>query len=325
MEKFEKINLSQNDSFSRLRGLDLKELLVQVENTNLSYRDTLNIPPEVTFGVEIEYENASKLLTDLYTRFYLNNWFSKTDESVASGGEMASPILHDDKNSWQQLQKICHFLKVERVNTCENAGGHIHVGAFILGDDISAWQHFLYTWMTYEHILFRFFYGDKLNGRKRMDTYASPIAEKLSTYLKDINNSSTVFCLLMNCRRKRNEAVNFLNVDYNNIYNQKNKNTIEFRCPNATAEEVVWQNNINTCTKLLLAVKKKTFDIGTFQIKEPPNKIFYREICLKDALEFVDLIFDNNLDKLYFLRQYLKNFETYRGDKVTVLSKKFWK
>ena len=64
MEKFEKINLSQNDSFSRLRGLDLKELLVQVENTNLSYRDTLNIPPEVTFGVEIEYENASKLLTD---------------------------------------------------------------------------------------------------------------------------------------------------------------------------------------------------------------------------------------------------------------------
>ena len=33
------------------------------------------------------------------------------------------------------------------------------------------------------------------------------------------------------------------------------------------------------------------------------------EIYLNDALEFADLIFDNNLDKVYFLRQYLKSFE----------------
>ena len=39
-------------------------------------------------------------------------------------------------------------------------------------------------------------------------------------------------------------------------------------------------------------------------------------------MEFCDLIFDNNLDKIYFLRQYLKD-KKYTDKKVLVLSKKF--
>ena len=35
----------------------------------------------------------------------------------------------------------------------------------------------------------------------------------------------------------------------------------------------------------------------------------YDEIFLDQALEFADLIFTNNLDKIYFLKQYLKGFE----------------
>jgi len=36
----------------------------------------------------------------------------------------------------------------------------------------------------------------------------------------------------------------------------------------------------------------------------------YENIDLEQALEFSDLIFDNNLDKLYFLRQYFKDGKT---------------
>lgn len=39
------------------------------------------------------------------------------------------------------------------------------------------------------------------------------------------------------------------------------------------------------------------------------NEYLYTTVNLKNALEFVDLIFDNNLDKVYFLRQYLKSFQ----------------
>jgi len=44
------------------------------------------------------------------------------------------------------------------------------------------------------------------------------------------------------------------------------------------------------------------------------NKYFndidcYSEIFLDQALELSDMIFDTNLDKIYFLRQYLKSYE----------------
>ena len=36
----------------------------------------------------------------------------------------------------------------------------------------------------------------------------------------------------------------------------------------------------------------------------------YNIINIEEVLELADLIFDNNLDKVNFLRQYLKNFKT---------------
>ena len=39
------------------------------------------------------------------------------------------------------------------------------------------------------------------------------------------------------------------------------------------------------------------------------DTFIYKNIFLTQAIEFVDLIFNNNLDKIYFLRQYLKSFE----------------
>ena len=55
------------------------------------------------------------------------------------------------------------------------------------------------------------------------------------------------------------------------------------------------------------------------------NEYFYNEINFKNALEFVDIIFDNNLDKVYFLRQYFKNFEENYGIKTSVKAKTFIK
>ena len=55
------------------------------------------------------------------------------------------------------------------------------------------------------------------------------------------------------------------------------------------------------------------------------NEHLYNEINLRNVLEFVDLVFDNNLDKIYFLRQYLKNFQENYGIKVAVKAKKFVK
>lgn len=54
------IDPNRNDPFAFLRGLDLQDLLVQTENYFLEYRDKLNLPDDITIGVEIEYEGIKK-------------------------------------------------------------------------------------------------------------------------------------------------------------------------------------------------------------------------------------------------------------------------
>ena len=39
------------------------------------------------------------------------------------------------------------------------------------------------------------------------------------------------------------------------------------------------------------------------------NVYLYRNIYLEQAIELADLIFKRNIDKIYFLRQYLKSFQ----------------
>ena len=76
----------RNDNFSILRGIDLQNLLVETNRYFLEYRDTLNLPDDVTFGVEIEYEKILKSATDVFISKNLKNWRSKSDGSLISGG-----------------------------------------------------------------------------------------------------------------------------------------------------------------------------------------------------------------------------------------------
>ena len=53
----------------------------------------------------------------------------------------------------------------------------------------------------------------------------------------------------------------------------------------------------------------------------PSNIYKYSRIYMEQAIELADMIFDNNLDKIYFLRQYLKDGNV--TNKHLVRSKEF--
>lgn len=326
------LSLNKNDDFAFLRGLDLQELLIETESYFLEYRDKLNLPDDVTFGVEIEYEGISKTDTDEYIQKNLNQWNSKCDASLDSGGEVTSPVMIDTPKCWKELQMICNNLTRRKADTLHNAGGHIHIGAYVLGDDVEAWQHFLKLYIAYENVLFRFAYGDKINGRKELMRFAYPRANRLYQMLDKINKSITLDHVrsVINSDSKYN-AVNFGHVRFDNPNYICDKNTIEFRNPNSTTNEVIWQNNINAFAKMLVASSLKVMneDFLDYKLKKEFHKYsgdgYYNNVNLKNALEFVDLVFDNNLDKIYFLRQYLKNFEDNYGIAKTVDAKRFVK
>lgn len=304
------LDMNNNTSFSKLRGLDLMDLVNTIEKFYLTYRELLNIPLNVTFGVEIEVEN---LPSSEREGIISDDWYFDYDATVSSGGEFVSPIMYNEKRYWQQLKEVCINLKNKNVDTLHNAGGHIHIGTPILGNNLDKWRGFLKTYMVYENVFFRFAYGDKLVYRDKIETYAKPIASLLYNSLEEINEASDLDELLFDLTDTRRQAVNFLNVDFSAPNVNLEKNTIEFRAYNGTIEEVIWQNNINCCIHMLLSSYNKLYDEDYLNYKiEHNNKNFnnlyiYNEINLKDALEFVDIVFNNNLDKVYFLRQYVKD------------------
>ena len=73
--------------------------------------------------------------------------------------------------------------------------------------------------------------------------------------------------------------------------------------------------------KLLLYSKSTLFndDLVQKRHKLTENKYYglewYKESYIDQALELCDMMFDNNLDKVYFLRQYLKSFEVSKDNK----------
>lgn len=339
MTKSTFIDDEKNDSFSSLRGIDLQELLLQVESFLLEYRNGLNLPNDLTFGIEIEYEGLSRIKTDKFVKKNFSDWASDTDGTLMSGGEIISPIMTDNFKYWQELQKICKYLSRKGADTTHRAGGHIHIGTCGLGSGIDAWRQFLKLYMLYESVIFRFVNGDKINGRKEQTRFASPIADYLHCRLGNINSATSLQDIrntLMSMHFKeihhltRYTAINFTNVDFKNPDYNYEKNTIEFRSPNATTNAIIWQNNINAFAKILLVSKSGKLDEDFLDYKlenefvpYTGNEYLYDIVNLKEVLEFVDLVFDNNIDKVYFLRQYLKNFQDGFGLKAAVKAKKF--
>ena len=217
--------------------------------------------------------------------------------------------------------------------TTNNAGGHIHVGAHILKGDYNYWRKFIKLYATYEHVLFRFLYGDKITARKNLIKYARPISNKVFMNIKLINEAKDMNEIRSAILAKdRYQSINFNNINFLKSSLKAYRNTVEFRSPNSSVDEVIIQNNINALTKLINSVKDSDFDeefidykIEHSDISSQKRDVMYNEVCLKDSLELVDLIFDNNKDKIYFLKQYLKEFEEIENVHVAVKSKKLTK
>ena len=160
--------------------------------------------------------------------------------------------------------------------------------------------------MLYEKELLEFFKGEEKEMRSSVDKYAKPIANIL---YKDLDKLNDTFCFAdlydEIFLKDRNIAVNFKNIK-RCVDKPYSGSTIEFRSPNGTSKEIIWQNNINTAVKLFKAPVKGMIDEEylDYRLKEElPTESSYT-----NALELVDAIFANNLDKIYFLKQYNKDF-----------------
>ena len=311
---FKLLSPTSNDKISQMSGLDLQLLILLLDEYYIELRDSIGVDQSNTFGFELEVENAR--IDEIYNKILITDlnyeWTLCDDCTLDRGIELISSILRDNKESWNDLNKVCSVLREFSI-IGENSGGHIHIGTQILGNNKDAWLNFIRMWSIYENIIFRFCYGEFLTARLSIIDYASPIANKLwRDYNRFKNSSRDLEFIISEISHRRYLAINFENVDG---YIFSKKNTIEFRCPNGSLSPAIWQNNVNFFAKLLTYSSNPLFDDDTLEKRYRINKDkfyglkWYDEIYLEQALELCDMIFDNNLDKIYFLRQYLKSFE----------------
>lgn len=322
-DHFSSLNVHSCDNLSKLKGPDLKEIINELLKTELVYRETLGLNPNLTFGLEIEYQNALKKSIEeelrkflVLKRYSVECWDSKYDSTVMDmgvyGGEITTPIMRDKKENWETIAKVFEVLRKHKALTENKTGGHIHYGAKIFENNISYFKNLLYFWIISEKIIFRFSYGDRLGARTGIINHAMPFANILYNRLDSLKNAEDIKQMIKNLIGNKYQAINLSNLIQDDM---PWKRTIEIRCPNGTLNEIVSQNNVNFFGKLLEYCKSSSFDQDYIERKlreyksEEYDFSLYSEIYLQEALELSDLIFKNNLDKLYFLKQYLKGFK----------------
>ena len=330
---FQIFHPNDNTQFFELNATDLLDFVILLNDFYLSLRKQIGLKHTSTFGLELEFENADRQkIADQLTKCNLRElWKMKDDASLHDGAEINSPILRDSEKNWKDLEQVCSIVS-NYASIEKKSGGHIHVGTQVLGDHYNSWIHFIELWSIYENILFRFFYGEYLGARPFIIEYAGPISCDLwNAYQKTIHGTGDISKILFKISPTRHQAVNFRCIKKDNYSHYEKNNTIEFRCPNGSLDPVIWQNNVNTIMKMLYYCKSPKYDQDKVLKRHEllDNQFYdislYGEIYLDQVLEFVDMIFDNNQDKIYFLKQYLKSFQVVLHHKDYLKGKTFTK
>lgn len=286
--------LKPNDNYtlSDMSFNEIRDILRFICAFKPIYREILSFKGNPTFGFELEIENVSK---DNLSKKLENypRWNIVEERSLTNGIEVVSPVSCNTIEFWKTFRVICAIAR-ENGTILDNAASHIHIGADYFKKERFV-SNFLLLWKNYENIFYRFYFGESTLPREHINSYAKPIAGILS------DNPS-----MNELSQNRDYAINFKNTSSFNV--ARKKNTVELRVPNGTLNEIVWQNNLNTLINAIEYSKKKGFELPYQTTEKDGNLTSYCSINIIEALNLADLIFTNNLDKLYFLKQYFKNF-----------------
>ena len=314
---------TENLNISGLSVFDKREYLKHLKDYIIEYRTNLQLPCNVTFGVEIEYKGIEKSNIDEIIGEY-PSYKSVEERNIAVGGELVSIPLKDDFMNWYDLREILNVLdSFEGIEKDTGTGAHVHVGANILGN-YKNFMKFILLYSIYEGIIYRFAYMNRCNPRETLISCAPPFSIELTNDYPELLQTK-------NCRDIRKMYDRFRGVNLTNLksFNQyKEKNTIEFRMANGTFDPVLWQNIINTYTKMLLATHNE-FDIDKLEYLmfrmnyDRYNHDGFDKYDMDMAIEFADIIFNTSLDKTNFLKQYMKDDTETQSEYNIHMCKKF--
>lgn len=309
-----------------------------LEDFYIPYRKTLDLPKDVTFGLEVEFK------MDQFNDSYKANFIDEDNAALTfmeelgydynydveceinDHIELVSPVLTDSAKTWEELDNILTFIKNNDGYYSGKCGAHVHVGKNILNSN-SAWINFFKLWYIFEDDIFRFTNGENYKLRENGDYKAAKIVSVCKNIIKDYNVFKDIDISYLSSNKL--VAVNFPSPlkceDFSNLLKTNSNpkannilNTVEFRSPNGTINPVIWQNNVNFFTRFMLSCANENLD------KERLDYL-YNNKSLANVDDLVSFVFNDELDKKCFLRQYYKDFDNPDFKISGAKSKPFWK
>ena len=320
-----------SDFINKKNCSDLKDFYIP-------YRKTLDLPKNVTFGLEVEFK------MDPFNDSYKSNFIDEDNAArvfmkdigydynydveceINNHIELVSPVLTDNDKTWEELDNILTFIKNNDGYYSGKCGAHIHVGKQII-NDIDSWLNFFKLWYLFEDDIFRFTNGEnyklrenaRFNSRK-IDNICRIIINDYNllkeidvSYLTKNKYNCINFPASLDCKNTDELLMIKGNFKDNNI-----SNTIEFRSPNGTINPVIWQENVNFFTKLMLSCANKNLDKERLEY-------LYNNKSLANVDDLVSFVFEDEFDKKCFLRQYYKDFSNPDFKFSDERSMPFWK
>lgn len=308
------------------------EKIKELKNIDFVYEKTINIPDN-RFGIELEFSNTSheavkkelnmlfgycdiveywpgkKRIIEEYDKWKIvkEGTVQKTVNDILLGGEINSPILTNTEKNWNDIKLVCNMLnRQENIKINDHCALHIHTEKTIL-KTLKEYINLVKLWILYEDIIYRFGYGEKDSPRYSLGLFARPYGQEpdIKEKIKTLNEIETIQELI-SVFPSRRFGLNISNLtkDY--------KPTIEKRNSNGSLNSKIIQNEIRFTLNLINYAKEKNFDEEFINYKlERYEPIFLNEsikIKPKKANELKNMIYNDEIGKLYFLKQYYKAY-----------------
>lgn len=90
-----------------------------------------------------------------YKSTHSRGWAYEEDNTVSTGGEIISPIMYDEPETWANLKKVCDIIKDHGGIPTSETGGHVHVGIGDFNHTIANHNRFFQSYEENEDLLFR--------------------------------------------------------------------------------------------------------------------------------------------------------------------------
>ena len=310
------------DEETRKHLIKLYETEKNVENLKSKESKKVDLPKEMTIGIEIESIGKESTFLSGQGQTILGSWNCKKDDSIIPnmmfegeyGLEVVSPILTgNDEQTTNEIYKVGTIMQEFGQYANSTCGGHIHIGADYL-TTIDSWKNMIDLWGNTEPILYIIANNKGEAIRYEASRFAVPVSGmiekaiekgKLNKEETDLQKFKEALCRMQHLGiHERFQGINFLNLE------QKGKGTIEFRVPNGTINPEVWIDNVN----LFGGLVKASQELSMIQSKNPEIRTAKEneKLAAFEGIKRDDIDEKTKLEYLLMLAIPEQNRDTYR-------------